>query len=349
VTQAIPSTTCHFPNEYAQTSTKKVGALIVNLGTPDAPDFWSIRRYLKEFLSDRRVVDVPVLLWKVILNLLILTFRPSKVAKLYKSIWRQDTNESPLRYYTREQGEKLAAAYEDVPNFQVAWAMRYGNPSIESQIKKLQADGCQRLVVVPLYPQYSATTTASVNDQVFRCLMKMRWQPTVRIADPYHDHPSYIDALANSITRHLRSLDWQPEKILASFHGLPKAYFQKGDPYSCFCQKTVRLLQQALQEGVPPVEITFQSRMGPREWLRPYTDETIQKLAQDGIKRLAVITPGFASDCLETLEEIQIRGRDLFLENGGIHFTQIPCLNDGPDAIKLLKDIVDQTSLRWNE
>lgn len=326
---------------------EKTGVVIVNLGTPDGTDFWSVRRYLKEFLSDQRVIEVNPLLWQLILNLFILTFRPGKTAKAYKAVWRKDTNESPLRYYTRQQGEKLANAFESHDNIEVTWAMRYGQPNIKKALNDLEKKGCTRLIVLPLYPQYSATTTATVNDEVFRCLMKMRWQPTLRIVPPYERHPMYIQALKKSISTHLDTLDWVPEKILVSFHGVPVEYIEKGDPYKAFCERTFQALQEAMPKDAPPLLLTFQSRFGPREWLQPYTDKTIEALAKDGGRKIAVITPGFASDCIETLEEIQLEGGEIFETAGGTHFTAIPCLNDNEDAIDLLTELSKESLGGW--
>lgn len=327
----------------------KIGVLLVNLGTPDSPDYFSVRRYLKEFLSDRRVIEENPLLWKIILYGVILPFRSGRSAKAYQKVWRSDKNESPLRYYTREKARLVLKAMQGQKNVIISWAMRYGNPSIEQEILKLQNQGCQRLAIIPLYPQYAACTTATVNDEVFRCLMKMRWQPAIRTADAYHDDPLYIKALRNSILQHLKTLSWVPEKILASFHGLPKEYFEKGDPYACFCYKTARLLNESLPKGLPKVEVTFQSRVGRKKWLEPYTDQVIEKLAKEGVKSLAIITPGFASECLETLEEIQMEGRDIFQENGGQNFTQVPCLNECTDHIKLIKNMIERTTQGWGD
>lgn len=340
------------PPEHPAVDYGKVGVLIVNLGTPDSTGWWDLRRYLKEFLSDRRVIEVHPLLWKLVLNLVILNFRPAKAARAYKKIWLQETNESPLRYYTRAQAEKLHRQLQaEDDRLVVDWAMRYGNPGIHSRLLALQAQGCDRITIVPLYPQYSATTTATVCDEVFRCLMTMRWQPRVRIADPYNAHPGYIDALAQSIRQHLATLDWEPEAILASFHSIPQEYFDKGDPYYCFCHKTARLLREKLRETLGDkaerLQLTFQSRFGPKEWLQPYTDKTLECLAEDGVKKVAVICPGFAADCLETLEEIGIAGKTIFEKKGGTHFTLVPCLNDSKAHIELLADISRTTSAGW--
>lgn len=320
--------------------------LLVNLGTPDSTGWWDIRRYLKEFLSDRRVIEVNPALWWFILNGPILTFRPAKTAHAYKQIWKTDTNESPLRYYTRRQSELLGERM-GAETLIVDWAMRYGNPSIDARIRALREAGCDRLAVLPLYPQYAAATTATVCDAVFASLMRMRWQPTLRVAEPYHDDPLYIKALAESLKAHLASIDFTPEVVLASFHGIPKRYFRAGDPYHCYCQKTARLLREEMGMDESQLRITFQSRFGPEEWLQPYTDKTVEALAEEGVKKLAIITPGFASDCVETLEEINIGVREQFLEKGGTHFTTVPCLNDSRAHLDLLQHLATRTLSGW--
>lgn len=325
----------------------KIGVLIVNLGTPDSTSWWDIRRYLKEFLSDARVIEVPRLLWWMILNGPILTFRPSKTAKAYKKVWMEKTDESPLRYYTRMQGEKLAAAMGAHEQVHVEWAMRYGNPSMKSKIHALHQAGCDRIVVVPLYPQYAAATSATVADETFRTLMEMRWQPTIRIAEPYGSHPVHIKALAETTKSHLATLDWKPDLTIASFHGIPQEYFEKGDPYQCYCHKTARLLREELGWEKDKLMTTFQSRFGPREWLKPYTDKTLKELAESGVKKIAVIMPGFAADCIETLEEIGIEARHEFLEAGGEEFTIIPCLNDSAPGIEMLKAVSEDAMNGW--
>ncbi|MCW5711517.1 ferrochelatase [Shinella sp.] len=325
----------------------KVGVLLVNLGTPDGTDYTSMRRYLKEFLMDKRVIEWPRIAWYPILFGIVLNTRPGKVGKAYKTIWNKDRNESYLRTYTRSQAELMAEALKDHPNVVVDWAMRYGQPSIASRMEYLQKQGCERIVVFPLYPQYAAATTATVNDKAFETLLKMRWQPALRTVPPYHDDPAYIDALAVSIEKHLATLDWEPEKVLTSFHGIPKSYFEKGDPYYCQCQKTARLLRERLGWSGEKLVVTFQSRFGPEEWLQPYTDKTVEKLAQDGIKRIAVINPGFVSDCLETLEEIAEEAAESFLHNGGEKFAHIPCLNDSPEGMKVLEKIVRRELSGW--
>ncbi|CAN7675359.1 ferrochelatase [Shinella kummerowiae] len=325
----------------------KVGVLLVNLGTPGATDYTSMRRYLKEFLMDKRVIEWPRIAWYPILFGIVLNTRPGKVGKAYETIWNKEKNESFLRTYTRSQAELMAEALKDHANVIVDWAMRYGQPSIASRMEYLQKAGCERILVFPLYPQYAAATTATVNDKAFETLLKMRWQPALRTVPPYHDDPAYIDALAVSIEKHLATLDWQPEKVLTSFHGIPKSYFEKGDPYYCQCQKTARLLRERLGWSSDRLVVTFQSRFGPEEWLQPYTDKTVEKLAQEGVKRIAVLNPGFVSDCLETLEEIAEEAADSFLHNGGEKFAHIPCLNDSPEGMKVLEKIVRRELSGW--
>ena len=315
----------------------KTGVLLINLGTPDSTGWWDIRKYLKEFLSDRRVIEVNPIIWQIILNLFILTFRPSKTAKAYKEIWMNDIDKSPLRFYTEMQSKKLGERIEN-ENLIVDFAMRYGNPSIKSKIEKMQKEGCEKLIILPLYPQYASPTTATVCDEVFRVLMKMRWQPAIQIVPHYESEPLYIDAIVKSINKKLSEIDWRPDLIVASYHGIPKKYFEKGDPYQCYCQKTTRLIAEKFKE----VEIitTFQSRFGPQEWLQPYTDKTLEKLPIEDKKRILVISPGFASDCVETLEEISIQGKESFENAGGEKFGFVPCLNDNDDHINLLEHLV---------
>jgi ferrochelatase len=317
----------------------KTGVLIVNLGTPDSTNWLDIRRYLKEFLSDRRVIETNPILWWFILNLIILNLRPHKTAKAYKKIWMTDTNESPLRYYTRSQTEKLCNRFGSAQNVIIDYAMRYGNPSIKSKLNLLKEQGCEKLIILPLYPQYAAATTATVCDEVYRCLMEMRWQPSLQIIPHYESEPLYIAALSNSIKAQLEKLSWKPDVILSSFHGIPKKYFDKGDPYQCYCHKTNRLLKEHFGNSIP-IEISFQSRFGPAEWLQPYTDKTLEKLAQEGKKNILMICPGFASDCVETLEEIEMEGQATFKEHGGENFSMVPCLNDSEDHINLLEYLI---------
>ena len=317
----------------------KTGVVIINLGTPDSTNWWDIRKYLKEFLSDRRVIELNPIIWKIILNLFILTFRPSKTAHAYKKIWRRESNESPLLYFTRNQATELnnRIGQEKVI---VEFAMRYGNPSIKTKLNDLKEKGCENLIVLPLYPQYAAATTATVCDEVYRSLMKMRWQPSLQIVPHYESHPMYIDALIKSIEKKLKEINWKPDLIISSYHGIPKSYFEKGDPYHCYCQKTTRLMKEKFNKV--EIQTTFQSRFGPQEWLTPYTDKTLEELPKKGVKNLLVICPGFASDCVETLEEINIQGRESFLGNGGKNFDLIPCLNDNPDHIELLDELINR-------
>ena len=335
------------PADHPPVKHGKVGVLLVNLGTPDGTDYVSMRRYLKEFLTDKRVIEWPRIAWYPILFGIVLNTRPGKVGKAYETIWNKEKNESFLRTYTRSQAELMAEALKDHTEVLVDWAMRYGQPSIASRMEHLQKEGCERILVFPLYPQYAAATTATVNDKAFETLLKMRWQPALRTVPPYHDDPTYIDALAVSIEKHLATLDWEPEKVLTSFHGIPKSYFEKGDPYYCQCQKTARLLRERLGWSEEKLVITFQSRFGPEEWLQPYTDKTVEKLAQDGVKRIAVLNPGFVSDCLETLEEIAEQAAESFLHNGGEKFAHIPCLNDSPEGMAVLEKVVRRELSGW--
>mgnify|MGYP006096730403 FL=1 len=324
-------------NDHPEVKFGKTGILIVNLGTPDSTSWWDIRKYLKEFLSDRRVIEVNPIIWKVILNLFILTFRPSKTAHAYKQIWMNDTNESPLRYYTKMQTKKLKDKIIS-QNIIIDFAMRYGNPSIKSKMQLLKNDGCENIIILPLYPQYAAATTATVCDEVYRCLMEMRWQPSLQIIPHYESDPLYIDALVKSVNKKISSINWKPKLIMASYHGIPKSYFDKGDPYQCYCHKTTRLMKEKFKDV--PIETTFQSRFGPQEWLTPYTDKTLESLPKKGTKNLLVICPGFSSDCVETLEEINIQGRESFMKNGGENFDVIPCLNDNDDHINMMENLV---------
>ena len=321
----------------------KTGILLVNLGTPDSTSWLDIRKYLKEFLSDKRVIEVNPVIWQIILNVFILTFRPSKTAKAYKEIWMEKENMSPLRYYTQRQTSKLREKIS-TSNIIVDFAMRYGNPSIKSVMEKMQKDGCENLIVLPLYPQYAAATTATVCDEVYRTLIKARWQPSLQIIPHYESEPLYIDALVNSINKKISEINWQPDLIIASYHGIPKKYFEKGDPYHCYCQKTTRLIKEKFDKI--PIETTFQSRFGPQQWLQPYTDKTLETLPKSGKKNILVICPGFSSDCVETLEEISIQGKESFLKSGGNNFDVIPCLNDNEDHMKLISTLVDRYIIR---
>ena len=304
----------------------KTGVLLINLGTPDSTKWLDIRRYLKEFLSDRRVIEVNPILWKIILNLIILTFRPSKTAKAYKKIWMKDKNMSPLRYYTKVQSLKLNKKIGN-DKLIVDYAMRYGQPSIKSKIKDLKEKGCE--------------TTATVCDEVYRSLIKMRWQPSLQIIPHYESEPLYINAISKSIETKISQINWKPDIIMASYHGIPKKYFEKGDPYHCYCHKTTRLITEKIKSSIP-IMTTFQSRFGPQEWLQPYTDKTLEKLPKEGKKNILLICPGFASDCVETLEEISIEGKKSFMEAGGENFDFIPCLNDSEEHIDLFSHLVNR-------
>ena len=317
----------------------KTGLLLVNLGTPDSTNWFDIRKYLKEFLSDRRVIEVNPILWQIILNLFILNLRPSKTAKAYKEIWMQKENMSPLRYYTIMQTKKLSEKMGN-ENLIIDFAMRYGNPSIKSKLKNLQKSGCENIIVLPLYPQYAAATTATVCDEVYKTLMGMRWQPSLQIIPHYESEPLYINSLKNSLEKKISELGWEPDLIVASYHGIPKKYFSKGDPYHCYCQKTSRLLSEKFKKI--PIKTTFQSRFGPQEWLQPYTDKTLENLPNEGKKNILVICPGFSSDCVETLEEISIQGKESFIKNGGKNFDVVPCLNDNDDHIALLQHLAEK-------
>jgi protoporphyrin/coproporphyrin ferrochelatase len=317
----------------------KTGILLINLGTPDSTSWWDIRKYLKEFLSDRRVIEVNPILWQIILNLFILTFRPSKTAHAYKKIWMKETNESPLLYFTRSQAKKLNNKIGN-DKLIIDFAMRYGNPSIKSKLNFLKDEGCENIIILPLYPQYAAATTATVCDEVYRTLMKMRWQPSLQVIPHYESEPAYIKALTKSLEKKLENISWKPDLIISSYHGIPKKYFDKGDPYHCYCHKTTRLMKEKF--NLIDIQITFQSRFGPQEWLTPYTDKTLENLPGNGIKNLLVICPGFASDCVETLEEIDIQGREIFLKSGGKNFDLIPCLNDSSDHINLFEKLISK-------
>ena len=326
----------------------KVGVLLLNLGTPDATDYWSMRRYLKEFLSDRRVIETPRLLWWPILNLIILTVRPGPKGKDYDTIWNKERNEGPLKTITRSQAEKLAEAMAG-PSSRVVvdWAMRYGNPTTESRIKALVEQGCDRILLVPLYPQSCAATSATACDKAFEALMKMRWQPAVRVAPPWHDDPVYVDALARTVRTRLGELDWTPDMIVASFHGVPRSYLLKGDPYHCQCMKTGRLLREALGLDKDRFMVCFQSRFGNEEWLKPYLIDTMGELPGRGIKNVLVIAPGFSADCLETLEEIEGENAEHFMHHGGEKFAYVPCLNDSDEGMEVIQAVVERELQGW--
>jgi protoporphyrin/coproporphyrin ferrochelatase len=326
----------------------RIGVLIINLGTPDATDFWSMRRYLKEFLSDPRVIERNSLLWKIIFHGVILTLRPKIKGRDYDKIWNREKNESPLKTITRVQAEKLSQTLSAIdPRIVTDWAMRYGNPSIASRLAALMEQSCDRILVLPLYPQYAAATTATVFDEVSRVLVKMRRQPALRFVPPYYDDPVYIEALALSMADELAKLSAQPDVILASFHGIPLEYVEKGDPYYSHCVETVRLLRESLGLDESKLMMTFQSRFGRTEWIRPYTDETVRNLAKNGVKNLAIVTPGFAADCIETLEEIAVENAEIFKHHGGENFFAIPCLNDGQRGMTVLSHLAQRELQGW--
>ena len=335
------------PKQAAAARLPHVGVPLVNLGTPDTADAAGVRVYLKEFLSDPRVIENQGLVWKLILNAIILRRRPRIKALDYRKIWNNERDESPLKTITRSQAEKLARGVAAHEHVEVDWAMRYGNPSIKAGIASLVKRGCERILVVPLYPQYSAATSATVCDEVFRVLASMRAQPTLRVTPPYYDTPDYIEAIATSIETHLATLSFKPELIVASFHGMPKEYVDKGDPYQAQCIATVDALRARLGLDAAKLLLTFQSRFGNAEWLQPYTDKTIEQLAKDGVRRIAVVMPGFAADCLETLEEIAQENAEIFRHNGGEAFSAIPCLNDSEAGMNVIRELVLRELQGW--
>jgi protoporphyrin/coproporphyrin ferrochelatase len=328
------------PADHPAIAPPRVGVLLINLGTPDAADAASVRRYLAEFLSDRRVVELPRLLWQPILRGAVLTTRPRKSAHAYAQVWREDG--SPLAAITAAQARALAGAWG--PAVTVDHAMRYGRPAIGDRIAALKAAGCERILLAPLYPQYCAATTATANDKAFAALAAMRWQPAVRTLPPYHDDPAYIAALAASVAAQLAALPFPPDAVIASFHGMPERTLRLGDPYHCHCQKTARLLGEALGR---PLTVTFQSRFGPATWLGPATDARLAAMPGEGMRRVAIVAPGFSADCLETLEELAIRGRETFLAAGGTDFAYLPCLNDGADGIAMLRAVIGRELEGW--
>jgi len=317
----------------------KTGILLVNLGTPDQCNNSSIRKYLREFLSDRRIIDLNPFIWQIILNCFILPFRPRKTVKKYQKIWLKPQNQSPLQFYSKQQAKEVQKIY---PNLEVDYAMRYGNPSLKLKIHELIDKGCHKITFIPLYPQYSSTTTASVCDEIYRILNKMKWQPDIKIIQQYHDNTTYINSLVSSLKNHLQKINFQPDIIISSYHGIPMKYFQKGDPYYCFCQKTNRLFNEALKKNNINLKsiISFQSRFGPKKWLQPYSSDIIKELGRKKTK-IIVIAPGFASDCLETLEEISIELKNDFLNAGGEYFSYIPCLNDSKEFTNIITDLIN--------
>ena len=327
------------PPNHPSIPAPRVGVLLINLGTPEEASPRAVKRYLAEFLSDRRVVEIPPLAWQPILRGIILNTRPKKSAHAYRQVWTDAG--SPLAAVTRAQAEALKDAW---PGVTVDWAMRYGTPAISDQLEAMKAAGCDRILIAPLYPQYCAATTATANDKAFEALAAMRWQPAIRTLPPYHDDPAYIEALARSVRGALAALDFEPQALMASFHGMPARTFELGDPYHCHCQKTARLLGEALGRELI---VTFQSRFGRAKWLGPATDTTLAGLPGQGIKRVAIVAPGFSADCLETLEELAIRGRDTYLAAGGTQFAYLPCLNDSEIGIQMLREILSQELAGW--
>jgi protoporphyrin/coproporphyrin ferrochelatase len=323
----------------------RIGVLLVNLGTPTAPTAPAVKKYLKQFLSDRRVVEIPALIWQPILRGIILNTRPKKSAEAYAKVWTNDG--SPLAAFTIAQAKALQAAMGDVAD--IRYAMRYGAPSIGDQLAAMKADGCDRILVAPLYPQYSGATTATVNDDAYRALMAMRWQPALRSLPAYHDDPVYINALKTSIEASLAKLDFTPDVILASFHGMPERTLELGDPYHCHCRKTARLLSEAMAATLKDIrfEVSFQSRFGRAKWLDPATDATLERLAKEGVRKLAIFAPGFSVDCLETLEELAIQGHEQFEEAGGTHFAYLPCLNADAPGMDMLEHIIRRELSGW--
>jgi len=347
ITPEPAATAGGLPRDETSARQGKVGVLLANLGTPDGTDTASVRRYLREFLSDPRVIELNKAIWYPILYGAVLTTRPKKTGANYAKIWNREKDESPLRTISRAQAQKLAASLSGDPRLVVEWGMRYGQPAIREAVARLMAAGCERIVFFPLYPQFSATTTATANDQLYRALMKIRHMPSVRSIPPYYNEPVYIDALARSLKGHLAKLDFEPEVILASYHGIPKPYSDKGDPYRAHCLETTRLLGERLGMGEDRLISTFQSRFGAQEWLQPYTDKTVERLAKEGVRRIAILNPGFSADCIETLEEIDGEVREIFQHHGGEKFAHIPCLNDSPEGMEVIETLVRREASGW--
>ena len=342
--------TAHAPADHPNVPREKIGVLIANLGTPDGHDYWSMRRYLSEFLSDKRVIDYPSWKWQPLLQLIILSKRPFSSGAAYRSIWNEDKGESPLMTITKEQTAAIAAELQSRFGAEVIvdFCMRYGNPSTESKVREMVAQGCTRLLFFPLYPQYAGATTATANDQFFRALMKEKWQPAARTVPAYFGNPQYIEALAQSVERAYAGAEERPELLVVSYHGMPIRYLTEGDPYHCQCQKTTRLLKERLGWGDTEITTTFQSVFGPEEWLRPYTVEEVARLArEDGKRKIAVIAPAFSADCIETLEEINEEIRDSFIEAGGESFLYIPCLNADAAHIGVLAQVIEDNLKGW--
>ena len=340
----------HAAPDHPKVPEQKVGILIANLGTPDNYDYWSMRRYLGEFLSDKRVIDYPAYLWQPLLQLIILTSRPFRSGAAYKSIWNEDQGESPLMTITKAQTAKIKDRAHELygDNVVVDFAMRYGNPSTKSKVREMVAKGCSKILFFPLYPHYAGATSATANDQFFRALMEEKWQPIARVVEPYFDDTAYIDALAQSVEKAYAEVENKPDVLVCSYHGVPKRYLMQGDPYHCQCQKTTRLLKERLGWADTDIVTTFQSKFGPEEWLKPYTVEEVARLAEeDGKKRIAVIAPAFSADCIETLEEINEEIKESFEEAGGEEFTYIPCLNDDDAHIDALTRIISRNLQGW--
>jgi ferrochelatase len=329
------------------TAAGRIGVLIVNLGTPEATSYWPMRRYLKEFLSDRRVVETNRILWWFILNGIILTVRPKRSGHAYEKIWNRERDESPLKTITRAQAEMLASELRGDGPIVVDWGMRYGLPPVGERLKALKDQGCDRILIFPLYPQYSAATTATVADKVFATMSELRWQPALRFVPAFYAEPVHIEALAHSIAAHLETLDWTPDVILASFHGLPESYVAAGDPYYRHCQETTRLLRAKLGLSDDKLRIVFQSRFGRAEWIKPYAQDIVAGLPAQGVRRLVMVMPGFVADCVETLEEVAIGLAATFRENGGIDFSAVPCLNDSTDAIAMMAALIRKELAGW--
>jgi ferrochelatase len=333
------------PQNSKHNSTSKIGILLLNLGTPDATDYFSMRRYLKEFLSDKRVIETNPIIWWFVLNFIVLTFRPKKSGALYDKIWDKEKNDSPLRVISYSQAKKLQQRLGK--NVIVDIAMRYGSPSTKEHLESLQAKGCEKILLMPLYPQYSAPTTATANDKAFDILKTMRWQPAIRTLPAYYDDPAYIDALANSILEGIKNAGFEPDIVVTSYHGMPQSYYDAGDPYYEQCLKTTRLLGEKLGWNKDKLIVAFQSRFGPDEWIKPYTDEILAELPKKGVKKIAILAPAFSVDCLETLEEIAMEGRDEFLQNGGEEYAYIPCLNDSEMGIDVIEAIARKELKGW--
>ena len=340
----------HAGPDHPKVKPARVGILLANLGTPDGTDYWSMRRYLNEFLSDKRVVDYSAWVWQPLLQLVILTKRPFSSGAAYKSIWNEEDNESPLLTITKKQTAavkaKMVERYGD--DVRVDFCMRYGNPSTKSKVREMVDAGCSKILFFPLYPHYAGATSATANDKFFRALMDEKWQPVARVVEPYFEEPAYIEALAQSIEKAYAAAEIKPQKLVCSYHGVPERYLRKGDPYHCQCQKTTRLLKERLGWDDTQIVTTFQSRFGPEEWLKPYTVEEVARLAdEDGIKNIAVCAPAFSADCIETLEEINEEIKESFEEAGGEHFTYIACLNDNDAHIDALSGVIEQNLRGW--